>query len=61
MMLDETEKGGMMAGYNTGEVAPAAWMCVLPAATSLLQSVLTPCDISVATATETYTDVETVR
>jgi hypothetical protein len=51
----------MMAGYNGDEVALGAWMYVLCLSQSHIQSVLTLWEISVVTAIETCTGVETDR
>jgi hypothetical protein len=51
----------MMDAYRAGEVALGASMCVVLLSTSLFHNVLTLCDISVATTTETCIDVEIVR
>jgi hypothetical protein len=56
-----TEIEGMMGDYFADEVAPGALMCVLFLSTTQLRSLLTLHDTSVATATETCTDVGTVQ
>ncbi len=61
MRLEGTEIEEMMDGYRAGEVALGASMCVVLFSMSLFHNVLTLCDISVATTTETCIDVEIVR